>query len=92
MRKDINFKGAKMELDFWLISTLWRGIPRGILKMFQDNTPTNTYSCLGLPRLTEISVTHGSELTVRFRFVFSRFRFGSGLYFLTINVVKTDVF
>ena len=28
-----------------------------------------------------IAVTRGSELTVRFRFVFSRFRFGSGLYF-----------
>ena len=32
-----------------------------------------------LPRLTEISVTRTSEHTVRF--VFSRFRFGSVLYF-----------
>ena len=46
---------------------------------------------LGLPRLTEISVTRGSELTVRFWFVFSRFRVGSGLCFLTTNAVKTDI-
>ena len=37
------------------------------------------YSIVELPRLTEISVTRGSELTVWFRFVFSRYRFGSGL-------------
>ena len=36
---------------------------------------------IGLPRLTEISVTRGSELAVRFRFVFSIFRFVSRLYF-----------
>ena len=54
--------------------------------------PESFHCLIGLPRLTEISVTRGSELTVRSRFVFSRFRFGSGLhFFLTINVVKTDI-
>ena len=27
MHKDINFKGADIELDFWLISILWQGYP-----------------------------------------------------------------
>ena len=44
-----------------------------------------------LPRLTEISVTRGSKLTVRFRFVFSRFRCGSGLYFFNYKRVKSDI-
>ena len=47
---------------------------------------------VGLSRLTEISVTRGSELTVRFRFVFSRFWFSSGLCFVLLQTLLKQTF
>ena len=50
-----------------------------LVSVSDEDDDSDTYRATAVKR--EISVTRGSELTVRFRFVFSRLRFGSGLYF-----------